>query len=207
MSGQRRQRALGATYMPQIYALRAKASSNLMNSLRQNRSRIVGPMKERLSLSAPTLEVPSKAVLPDLYHVPAHSPPALDLTLVVRTSPAGKIPAVPLKPAPRIFPIYPALLPPDRQGLGSCDAEEVQARVVTRRRELGIFEPLRRELGPAIRHVFPAKDTEPQHFRGSKCGSKIRVEALAHGFGEEVGIVLLHEVVNDDAPTFHFALP
>src|SRR5262250_3186258 len=77
-------------------------------------SRIIGPMQQRLSLPAPTVQIAAPAVFPHLRHMPLNAAPAANLTFVVGTASAKKIAAVPLEPASRIFVVDPPIRTPDR---------------------------------------------------------------------------------------------
>jgi hypothetical protein len=60
---------------------------------------VVGPVQERLPLSAAAGEVAPAAGAAELRNVPAHRLPAPDLALVVGMAPAEPVAAVPLEPA------------------------------------------------------------------------------------------------------------
>src|SRR6185437_7631951 len=88
---------------------------------------VVGPMQQRLALTAPTGEVAAVTVTFDLADVPAHCFPALDLPpVLVGDPPAHVVAAVPLEPAARIVRMDPALGAPDGQRLTGIDAEIVE---------------------------------------------------------------------------------
>ncbi len=78
----------------------------------------------------PAVKVTLTAVPAYLGYVPSHGLPSPDLPLVVGASPAHIVPAVPLKPSPRIFVIDPAFLRPAGQGLRSADPEIVKTGIV-----------------------------------------------------------------------------
>src|SRR5690349_15905645 len=119
-------------------------------------------MEQRLSLPWATGQIALPTVLLDLGNMPPHGAPAPDLTLVVRTPPAEKIATIPLKPAAWVFVVDPTLGPPSRQRLRCIDTEEIQLRIVTLGAQFGMFEPTRRKLLTAIRHVLAAEYSELQ---------------------------------------------
>jgi hypothetical protein len=70
--------------------------------------------------------------------------PALDLARIFgRHAAAHVVPAIPLEPAAWIVGVNPALVPPDRQGLASIDAETIKRWVGTGRREFRARKPAR----------------------------------------------------------------
>ena len=77
-------------------------------------STVVGPVQQRLPLSAPAIQVAFLTVFAKLGDMPLHGLPALDLLRVARGAPPQVIAAVPLKPAPGIVRIDPAFHDPIR---------------------------------------------------------------------------------------------
>jgi len=165
-------------------------------------SRIVGPMKQGLPLFPPTVEVPLKAGFLKLGDVPAHGPPPFYLTFVVRTPPPQEIPDVPLEPSPGVFVINPSLPPPDRQRLRGVDPEKIQGRIMALAAELGLVEPIGRELGGAVRHVLAAENPEFEHFLRGEFRAKIGVEVPARRLSQKIDVPRLHEVVDRNPPRF-----
>ena len=69
--------------------------------------------------------------------------------------------------------------------------------------QLGISEPLLRELIAAICHVLPTEDTHLQHFCGCQLRSEFRMKSPPDGFRQVVGVLSLHEIANDKSFSFH----
>ena len=160
-------------------------------------------MQQRLPLFPSALQLTRRTVLPDLRNVPPHRAPTFDLSLVVRTAPAHVIPAIPLKPATRIFVIDPPFLLPVRQRFRGVDAEVVQLRIVPLATELRTPEPRRRKLSGAVSHVLPAEDSEFEHLARCQFGFEFRMKVFTGGFSAEVNVVRLHQVVDGDAAFLH----
>ena len=78
-------------------------------------------MQQRLPLTLPAEKIARLAIHLQLPHVPADRSPALDLSCIfVPKPPAPVIAAVPLKPAARVFAVYPALAAPHRERLAGA---------------------------------------------------------------------------------------
>ena len=107
-------------------------------------------MKQRLALFRPAFCFAFRTILPDLCDVTTHGAPAFDLSLVVRTTAAHVIPAVPLKPTARIFVIDPAILLPDRERLRGVHLEEIELRIVLRVTKFRFMKPRSGEFFAAI---------------------------------------------------------
>jgi hypothetical protein len=168
---------------------------------------VVGPLEQGLSLLRPTADVTLAAMPAYLGYVPSHGLPSSDLPLVIGAAPAHVIPAVPLKPSPRIFVVDPALLDPVSQRLGSADFEVVETRVMILRRELRMREPGWGKLRLAICHVLAAKDTEREHLLRGQVRSESRMKASADGLCSGVTIALLHQIVDHDLDRFRSGSP
>src|SRR4029079_362412 len=130
----------------------------------------------------------------ELRHVPRDLTPATHLATVIEAAATEIVPALPLKPAARIFLVDPAFLPPHRERLRCAHAEEVERRVVALGRELRAREPACRKLRLAIGHVLSAEHTERQHLARRELWLEARLEVAARGFGEKVRVALLHVV-------------
>ena len=126
-------------------------------------SAVVRPVKDGLSLPPPTFEVPRFAVLANRSHVSGDRTPASNLPDVVGGSAAHVVAAIPLESPAWILLVNPAAAAPDAERLRGVHAEAVLARVMPLGAELRVSEPTSRELLPAVRHVLPAEDAEPQH--------------------------------------------
>ena len=74
------------------------------------------------------------------------------------------------------------------------DAEEIEFRIASLRRELRLFEPIRGELVATVVHVLPTKNTELEHLRRSQLRAKFRIEVTAFRLCKPVDIALLHAV-------------
>jgi hypothetical protein len=69
--------------------------------------------------------------------------------------------------------------------------------------QLGISEPLLRELIAAICHVLPTEDTHFQHLCGCQLGSEFWMKSPPDGFRQVVGVLSLHEIANYNSFSFH----
>jgi hypothetical protein len=142
----------------------------LDRSGRSDFSRIISPVQQRLALFSPTIEVLASAVLLQLRKMTPHSSPAFNLAQIICAAAAGIIPAIPLKPAARIFVINPALLAPNRERLRCIHTEKIARRFMSFPAELRLFKPGGGKLLRAIRHVLATEDTELQHLFGRELG-------------------------------------
>jgi len=104
--------------------LRADARARLI-PVPLDLSRIIGPMKQCLSLPPSTTQVAASTVLLNLGDMATDGPPALNLPLVVQTASSHIVSAVPLEPSARVFVVDPALVSPDRKRLGCVNAKKV----------------------------------------------------------------------------------
>ena len=73
--------------------------------------------------------------------------------------------------------------------------EEIQLRIVPFMAEFCIFEPVVRKLFRAVGHVFPPENTERKHFFRSQFRLKTRMKIPARPFGQEIDMILLHQVI------------
>ena len=94
----------------------------------------------------------------------------------------------------------PALVPPDRQGLASIDAEIVKRWVGTGPRKPRARKPARGKFVAAISHVLSAEDAEGKHFFRRQLGAKFRVEIAPRRRGEGISVAALHLVVDGYDP-------
>src|SRR5271165_719394 len=79
-----------------------------------NPATVVGPVQQCLALTRPTHGVAGLAMTFDLRNVASDRFPAFDLPRILfRHSAAHVVAAVPLKPAPRVIGMNPALFAPD----------------------------------------------------------------------------------------------
>ncbi len=180
-------------------------------ALRSYGPAVICPLQEGLSLDGPARQVSLPAVLLELGNVTLHGLPPLDLAFVVFRPPAQIVPAVPLKPSPRILGVDPPLLNPIRKGLRCGYLEVVQRRIRTHGRKLGPLEPRRGELLTTVGHVLSTKDTQRQHLFWREIGRKLRVKTATRGARQQVAISPLHPIVyryllgfhtsSQDAPT------
>jgi hypothetical protein len=70
-----------------------------------------------LSLFRAAVEIAFFAVFAELGDVALYGLPTFDLAAVIGTASSHIVSAVPLKPAPRVFVVNPALVDPERQWL------------------------------------------------------------------------------------------
>jgi hypothetical protein len=133
--------------------------------------------------------------------MPRYRPPAFYLPLVIRTSAAHIVPAIPLKPSPRVVFINPTFLAPHRERLASIHPEEVELRVMF----VGAFllkfcfgEPILRKLFGAVPHVHATERAKREHLFGRQPGLKASIEMFAHWLGQRVPISLLHPIAYTD---------
>ena len=91
---------------------------------------VIGPMQQRLPLAFPAENIARLAIHLQLTDVPSDRGPAFDLPCIfVPKPPASIIAAIPLKPAARVFAVYPALAAPHRKRLAGRNPEEVHPGV------------------------------------------------------------------------------
>ncbi len=166
-------------------------------------STVIRPMQQCLPLFFPTAHLPSGAILFDLHDMPLHGLPSFDLSLIIRAPSTHIISAVPLKPAAGVFMIYPALFKPYRQRLRRIDAEVIHLRIVPFVAKLCFREPVRRKLLPAVGHIFAAEYAQFQHLFRRQLRFEIGMKIPAHGFGQVIEILFLHQIVDDDFAFFH----
>jgi len=87
-------------------------------------------MQQRLPLALPAKKITLLAIHLQLTDVPSDRRPAVDLSCIfVPKPPASIIAAVPLKPAARVFRMYPALPAPHRERLAGSNPEEIHLGV------------------------------------------------------------------------------
>ena len=154
-------------------------------------------MKHGLPLPPAAIQIAFAAILFDLSNVPLDGEPSLDLPVIFfRQSPAQVITAIPLKPAARVRRVNPPLLFPYGKRLAGIHAEIIQLWVMHSRAELSFFVPIGRKLFPAIGHVFPAKDTQFEHFLWSKLRLEPRIKILSRLLRERIPTAFLHLIVN-----------
>src|SRR5690242_316614 len=116
---------------------------------------VIGPVQQRLPLSAAAEQVAGLAVFLNLADVTADRLPAPDLPAVLCGHAAAHvIAAVPLKPSARIVGMDPAFPFPFRQRLAGVDAEEIAFAVVAARRQPGPCEPAFGKFAPTVGHVL-----------------------------------------------------
>jgi hypothetical protein len=110
-----------------------------------------------------------------------------------------------LEPAAWILVIDPALLAPDRERLGGVGSEEVEFRVMAVGTEFGVSKPVVRELRSAVSHISAAEDAEPKQLLWRQIWPEARCKILSDGFGQEILITALHQIVVDlDSSWFRF---
>src|SRR5688572_20187607 len=160
-------------------------------------------MQERLALARAAEQVTLLAGALKLTNVATHRLPAPDLARVVSHAAAPEISAVPLKPAPRILGMDPALGPPHRQRLARGDAEEVEGGIAPLRRELHTLEPARRELVAAVGEILSPENTQLEHVSGRQLRSEVGIEIATLRLHERIHIALLHVVVHNDGGKAH----
>src|SRR4030095_4733525 len=134
--------------------------------------------------------------------MPANGTPALNLALVIRTTPPEIVTAIPLKPAARVLRVNPPFRPPDRKWLRGIDAEKIELRSVTLGTEPGVGKPVVREFCLTVCHVFAAKNSESKHLFRTQLRLETRGKILSSGFRQEILITALHPVVDFDPLRF-----
>ena len=158
--------------------------------------RVVRPLQQRLALARAAEDVSRLAIGPHLPGMAGKGAPAPDLDRIdIGQAAAEIIAAIPLEPAARVRPVYPALLSPHRKRLAALDAETVQCRIGPVRNPR-LFEPACREFAPAVVAILALEDAEFEHFdrremRGESGGETSTV--LRRQF---VGIAGLHAVID-----------
>jgi len=125
---------------------------------------VIGPVQERLSLLAAAIQPSGRAVLFELGNMPGKGLPSFDLALIVRTSSAQGVSAVPLEPSPGVFMVDPALLHPIGQRFGRIHPEAIQFRVMELMAKSRLLEPRFWKFLATVRHVFPSENAQRQHF-------------------------------------------
>jgi hypothetical protein len=167
-----------------------------------NLTTIVGPVQQSLALTRAADWVAGLAMPSKLRDVPSDRLPALDLARIFgRHAAAHVVPTIPLEPTAWVVGMKPALVPPDRQGLASTDAEIIKRWVGTGRREFRARKPARGKFVAAISHVLSAEDAEGKHLFRRQLGAKFRIEIAPRRRGEAVSVAALHLVV--DGYDFH----
>lgn len=161
-------------------------------------------MKQRLPLAPAAVEIAAPTILLQLRDVAANGAPAFDLALIIGTTAPEVIAAIPLKPSARIFMVNPTFFLPDRERLRSVHAEEIERGIVTLRAKLRFLKPVVREFLPAIGHVFPAEDAEPEQLFRSYFRFESGREIFAGWFGQQVFVAALHPVIHFDPSWFGF---
>ena len=164
---------------------------------------VIGPVEDRLPLSSPAIQVALFAVLHDLADMPLHRTPSSDLSLVIGAPSACEVPAIPLKPAPRVIAVDPAPFAPFGQGQRGIYPKEVERRVMDFMTEAGLREPSVGKLIGAIGHILAAKYAECKHLLRGQVRPEGRVIILPRWLGKQVFITLLHEIVHDDELLLH----
>lgn len=165
---------------------------------------IVGPMKHCLALPGPAGKGGFTAVLFDLSYMPLYGFPSLYLPQVFFwKAPAHIVAAVPLEPSARVILMNPAFFYPNRQRLAGVNLEIIQLRIVPLGAKLCFLKPACRKFFAAVSHIFPAKNTQFQHFPGSKLRLKIRGKIFAFRLGKDIAVIALHLIINDYCFPFH----
>lgn len=155
-------------------------------------------MQKGLALFGPAGELFDVAVFFNLGDMPDHLFPTFDLPGIVFAAAAHVVTAVPLKPSSWILPINPIFLLPVRKGLRGIDFKKVEFRIMKCVAQFGFFKPFFREFFLAIGHIFPPKNPQFEHLLGGELGFEFRVKIFSDRFGQEVGVILLHQVVHGD---------
>ena len=163
-----------------------------------DRSAVIGPVQNRLSLLSAALDVARLAMFADGRDVPRDPLPPADLPAVVARAPAHVVPAVPLKPATRILRMNPAVAAPLGERLRRVHAEAVEARVVTVGTQLRASEPARRKFVTTISHVFTPEDAEREHLLRRELRVEAGLEVASGRLRPPVHVALLHPIVDDD---------
>lgn len=163
-------------------------------------------MQQGLALFWPTTEVAFEAVIFHLCSMALECFPSLDLPRIIVAPSAHIVPAVPLEPPTRVFRVDPSFFYPVGKWLTRIDAEEVEVFIVFLVAELCVFIPIIGKFIATIGHIFTTEHAHFQKLFRSKFGLKFRIEILAHGFGELVGIPLLHQVIDGDGLAHRFTV-
>lgn len=162
--------------------------------------RVVRPLQQRLSLLLAAVHVTWLAVFAKLLQMSSKRSPPLDLPLIILAPASQVVPAIPLKPASRIFVVDPALLSPIPQGLGRVHLEVIQGSVMSLRTELGSLEPRVWKLLLTIGHVLAAEHAKLQHLPGSELRPKSRMKISPRRLRQFIRVIPLHQVVDSDKP-------
>src|SRR4029079_4720996 len=155
-------------------------------------------MEPRLPLLAAAIQSSARTILLQLRHVTLHCSPTLNLSLVVGTTAAEVVAAIPLKPAARIFVIDPTLPPPHDQRLRRVHAKTIQLWIMTFMTKFRVAKPFRRKFFPAVSHILAAEYSQLQHLFGRQLGFEIRMKVPARKLTEVIDIAALDEVVDGD---------
>ena len=70
------------------------------------------------------------------------------------------------------------------------------------RTELGVSEPIVRELCHAVGYIFPAEDAEPEHLFGRQLRLETRGKVFPGRLGQEIFVTALHPIVHPDSLRF-----
>jgi len=134
--------------------------------------------------------------------VPLHRLPPHNLAFVIKATSSHKVPAIPLKPTPRIGGVNPAFPAPNLKWLRCVHTEVIKLRIVSFVTKLRLQEPTLRILSFAIGHILAAKYPQLEHLFWRKLRLKIRMEILSDWLSQVVDIALLHHIVDDYRATF-----
>src|SRR5215831_8586477 len=120
-------------------------------------------MQQRLPLLAPAGEVATLAVLAELRNVSPHRFPPLDLALIIKATSSHKVPAIPLKPTPRIVGVNPPFPAPDLKWLRCVHTEVIKLRIMAFVTKLRPRKPTIRIFRFTIGHILTAKYPQLEH--------------------------------------------
>lgn len=139
------------------------------------------------------------AVGADLACVARERFPAPDLPLInFRDASAQAVSAIPLKPAARVRPDYPAFALPFAEREAAFHFEEIQAGV-WRWACFCLAKPVVGEFILAVIAVFAFKNPQRQHFLRRKEGFEVIRKVFAQWFDKFVNVMALHFVAHMNA--------
>ena len=127
--------------------------------------------------------------------MPCERAPAFNLYGVdFGQSPAEIVSAIPLKPAPRVGPVYPAFLLPYGERLAALDAEIVE-RGVRNVAYLCVGEPTAGKFIRTVVTIFSFENAHFEHLSGREVRCEVFGKILADGCFQLIAVSRLHSVV------------
>lgn len=165
---------------------------------------IVSPVEQCLPLFWSATEIALFTVLLDLSTMSLHCFPSFDLTLIIRASPPHVVPAIPLKPPPRIFMINPPSFLPNRQRLRSIDFKIIQHGIMPFMTKLCVDIPVFRKLTSTVGHVFATENSHLQQLLWRYFRREFWVKIHSDWFSKIIHIIFLHEIAYNYLSFLHY---